>query len=196
MKRILTTISLLIFAAVLFTGCSSTKSAVHEDSSMAAEFKDAPEWVIDGGSIIEETLAAVGSAGIGKAGLNFARTEAMAQARNEMSRIIQVQVNDMVRNFTQQIGVVGDDQTVDKLSAQISSQVAKQSLAGSRQKASWISPSSTLYILVTLDSENVKNYVKESVATSMANEKALWQQFQAKKGFEELNAEIAREFGE
>ncbi|MFO7838069.1 MAG: LPP20 family lipoprotein [Desulfosalsimonadaceae bacterium] len=194
MKQKLAGAAIFLLCAVFVAGCSSTPSGVHGESSMAKEFKDAPDWVTNGGSNTEG-LAGVGSARIGDAGVGFARTEAMAMARAEMARQIQVKVKDLVKNFTKQIGA-GEGQTVDKLSAQVSKQVTRQSISGSRQQASWISPSSTIYTLVTVDPERVQKYIKDSVKTSLRDDEALWQQFQAEKGFEELDKEIRKEFGD
>ena len=45
------------------------------------------------------------------------------------------------------------------------------------------------------ETKEVAKAVKEQVQTSYKNEQALWQQFQAKKANEELDAEIEKEFG-
>jgi len=156
------------------------------------EFANAPKWVLN--PEMEGGLSAVGSAKIGKAGIQFARTEALANARDELARILTVKVKNMVKNFTQQIGV-GDEQTVDKVSVQVSKQVTSTVLQGSRQKDMWISPSGELYVLVVLDPASVKNAIKQATLSSLKNERALWQQFQAKKAYEELDREIEKEFG-
>jgi len=162
---------------------------------MHGEFKDAPDWVRTGGSNYEGGAASVGSAAIGKAGMQFAKSEALSQARSELARQIQVKVKDLVKNFTQQIGVK-DGQTVDKVAVQVSKQVTKQSISGSRQINSWISKNSNLYVLAAIDQEILANNIKDSVRTSYKNERALWQKFQAQKGFEELDEEIKKEFGD
>ena len=172
----------------MIAGCSTTPKAVPDSSELA----DAPSWVLDGGGSIEGGSAAVGSARIGNAGMNFARTEALANARDELARQLSLKVKNMVKNFTQTTGI-GDDETVDKVSSQVSKQVANQTLNGSKQKDTWISPSSNLYVLVVIDSSSLKNAIKNSVKTSFKNEQALWQQFQAKKGHDELDKEIEKE---
>ncbi len=188
----------LIFTIATITSCGKKETPKPQEISKiqnqkwANEFENAPRWVLNPQT--EGVLAAVGSAKIGKAGIQFARTEALANARDELARMISVKVKNMVKNFTQQVGV-GDEQTVDKVSVQVSKQVAYQVLNGSRQKDMWISPSGTLYILVVLDPEIVKEAVKQATLSSFKNEKALWQQFQAKKAYEELDREIQKEFG-
>ena len=159
---------------------------------MANEFANAPKWVLN--PSLEGGISAVGSAKIGKAGMQFARTEAMAHGRDELARITSVKVKNMVKNFTQSTGVA-DAETVDKVSSQVTKQVTNQAISGSKQKETWISPSNDIYVLVVVDASVAKDNVKQAVQTSMKNEQALWQQFQAKKANEELDKEIDKEFG-
>ncbi len=187
MKKLFVLLTVLVFALVFIGGCASTPSTVDE-------YEDAPSWVLDGGASVEEGSAAVGSAKISKAGMNFTRTEALAYARDELAKQLGVKVKNMVKNFTQSTGI-GDDETVDKVSSQVSTQVTNETISGSRQKDIWISPSKDLYVLVYIDSEILKASVKNSVQTSMKNEAALWQQFQAKKAYDDLDKEIEKEFG-
>ena len=197
MKKTLA-VAVIVSASLFLASCGEKKPAQPQqpakvqNQQWANEFANAPRWVLN--PEMEGGLAAVGSAKIGKAGIQFARTEAMANARDELARMLSVKVKNMVKNFTQQIGV-GDEQTVDKVSAQVSKQVTSQVLNGSRQKDMWISPSGELYVLVVLDPASVKQAVKESTLSSFKNERALWQQFQAKKAYEELDREIEKEFG-
>lgn len=188
MKKMVVLTAMLIFALTFLGGCASTKDVMED------EFEDAPSWVLDGGSSVDEGAAAVGSAKISKAGMNFTRTEALAYGRDELAKQLGVKVKNMVKNFTQTTGI-GDDETVDKVSSQVSTQVTKETISGSRQKEMWISPSKDLYVLVFIDNETLKTAVKNSVQTSMKNEAALWQQFQAKKAYDDLDKEIDKEFG-
>jgi len=191
MKRILFSIVTLALASMLFAACQTTDKVANKE--LQGEFANAPKWVFDPG--MEGGLSAVGSAKMSKAGMQFTRTEALAAARDALARQMTVKVKNMVKNFTQATGM-GDDEVVDRVSAQVSRQVSKQTLTGSKQKDMWISPSGELFVLVVLDPASVGEAVKESVKTSYKNEKALWQQFQAKKAQEELDSEIEKEFGE
>lgn len=191
MKRLCVLTTVLVFALAFLGGCASSPSTEPD----AGEFDDAPSWVLDGGSSVEEGTAAVGSAMIGKAGMNFTRTEALSYARDELAKQLGVKVKNMVKNFTQTTGI-GDDETVDKVSKQVSTQLTKETISGSRQKDMWISPSKNLYVLVYIDGQVLKDSVKNSVQTSMKNEAALWQQFQAKKAYDDLDKEIEKEFGD
>lgn len=45
-----------------------------------------------------------------------------------------------------------------------------------------------------VDPKMVKDFIKSQVETSLKNERALWQMYQAKKAHEELEKEIEKEF--
>lgn len=202
MKKVMVALMVLAFGSLFFFGCATTPEepsaeAVSkvESAEYKNEFSNAPSWVMDGGSSMEGGTAAVGSAKIGKAGINFARTEAMANGRNELARQVSVKVKNLVKNFTQTTGI-GDSETVEKVSSEVSKHLSNETLIGSRQKEAWISPSSELYVLVVIDPAAIRHTIKDSVQTSLRNEQALWQMFQAKKAHEELEKEIEKEFGE
>jgi hypothetical protein len=190
MKKILSYLGYLALLITLTSACASSPSKI-DNEQLKDEFANAPGWVLSPN--VEGGLGAVGSAKIGKAGMQFAKTEAMANGRDEIARQMSVKVKNLVKNFTQVIGV-GDAQTVDKVSSQVSKQVTDQVLTGSKQKDTWISPSKELYVMVVVDPSIVKSAIQNSVETSYKNDQALWQQFQAQKGHEELDKEIEKEF--
>ncbi len=73
---------------------------------------------------------------------------------------------------------------------EVSKQVAKVDLEGSKAVNSWTSPSGTLYLLVTLSQGTVNKEVKKAVKSSMKKKEAIWQQAQAKGALEELEEEF------
>ncbi|HHJ63702.1 MAG TPA: hypothetical protein ENJ61_02235 [Aquifex aeolicus] len=190
MKKVLA-FSLVSFAGlVLLTSCGKKKEVTgfEEDPCL----KGAPDWVLNP-QVQGSKIASVGSAKLGKAGFQFARTEALSNARDELARMIEIRVKNMVKNFMQVTGV-GDAETVDRVSTQVSKQVAYQTIRGSRQVALWRSPCGELFVLVSVDPQMVKDFIKTQVETSFKNEQALWQLYQAKKAHEELEREIEKEF--
>lgn len=194
MRKEMLILGVLVVCAVLTISCGTTKKEIRiEEPKLAKEFAHAPKWVLD--PSVEKGLVAVGSAKIGKAGMQFARTEAMANARDELARMLSVKVKNMVKNFAQVTGI-GDDETVDRVSSQVSKQVTSEVLTGSRQKDLWISPNGDVYMLVGIDPTIVKEMVKENVRTSYKNDEALWQLFQAKQSNEELERAVEKEFGQ
>lgn len=195
MKKSLRTIGwvCIAMAVVSFASCGTVSKVDEENVALSEEFEDAPEWVL-GDAEMENGLSAVGAARIGKAGIQFARTEAMAHGRSELAQQLSVKVKTLVNNFAQQVGV-GDGQTLDTFSEQVSKQVTDETISGSRKKDIWISPSSDLYILMVIDPEMVKTSVKNRIITSFRDDEARWQRFQAANGNEKLEAEIEKTFG-
>lgn len=181
-----------VMALSFVTSCGKKKEAAATGFEENPCFKGAPAWVLNP-QVEGSQIAAVGSAKIGKAGIQFARTEALANARDELARMMEVRVKNMVKNFMQVTGV-GDSETVDRVSVQVSKQVAYQTIQGSKQVAIWNSPCNELFVLVGVDPKMVKELVKAQVETSFKNEKALWQLYQSKKAHEELEKEIDKEF--
>lgn len=186
MKKVLLIMAVMAISCVMFIGCAS---APKEQSNL-------PAWVLmppEGG------ISGVGAAQIGPAGMQTARIEAAANARDEIARTLNVRVKNMIKNFTETTGV-GDDQTVDKVFTNVSKQVAKVDLTGSQiKKVHLDQDKNELYVLVAVQPEvvsEVAESMKQAAVTSFKNDKALWQKFQAKKGQEELDKEIEKEFGE
>ncbi len=181
-----------LMALSFVTSCGKKKEQAATGFEGDPCLKGAPSWVLNP-QVEGSKIAAVGSARIGKAGLQFARTEALANARDELARMIEVRVKNMVKNFMQVTGV-GDAETVDRVSVQVSKQVAYQTIRGSKQVALWRSPCNELFVLVGVDPEMVKDFIKTQLETSLKNEQALWQLYQAKKAYQELDKEIEKEF--
>ena len=189
MKRMWTMVVMAACFALVLTGCQGGGAPVQPAG-------DLPAWVLvppEGG------ICAVGSAKVGAAGMGFARTEAAAGARDEIARILNVRVKNMFKNFTETTGV-GDDQTVDKVTTNVSKQLAKVDLSGSVVKKAYLDKANNeLYVLVAVQPEVVKSVadtMRQAAVTSFKNDRALWQKFQAKKGHEELESQIEKEFGE
>lgn len=98
----------------------------------------------------------------------------------------------MVQQYAKVTGVASNE-TVDKVGAVVTSQVTEQTLVGSKVVKSVQGPDGKLWVLMGLDSRAVEELTLGAVKTSMKNDQALWQQFQAKKGQEDLAAEIAKQ---
>ncbi|OQY10829.1 MAG: hypothetical protein B6I28_00115 [Fusobacteriia bacterium 4572_132] len=150
-----------------------------------------PSWVMN--PAVEDGIAAVGSAKMGAAGLSFARTEAMANARDELARQLEIKVNNMFKSYTSSVGVGGQD-GVDKVATNVSKQVASKVLTNSKQIDMWISPEKEVYILVAIKKEDTVAPIKETVNSTMQNDKALWQEFKSQKAQDELDASVNNMF--
>jgi LPP20 lipoprotein len=184
----LTAVSLVLMLAL--AGCGKNVKKI-DNERLEEEYEHAPDWVL--AEYSQEMLSAVGSAHIGKGGIQFARTEALSNARGELARQVSVKVRGLVNTFAQQTGI-GDDQTLDAFSKQVSKLVTDETLAGSREKDTWISPSSDIYVLAVLEPAAVQESVRRQVLSGYQQDSARWQEFKAKNGNEELDAEIDKAF--
>jgi hypothetical protein len=144
---------------------------------------------------VEGSVSEVGVAPKSAAGIQMQRTEALANARDELARKMEILVKNSFQKFQQTTGV-GDAQTVDKVTKDVSKQLAKQTLSGSKQKDLWLNPSTgDLYVLVVIDAKEAAAAAKTAARTSLKNDQALWQMFQSQKAQEELDRDIEKEFG-
>jgi len=190
MKKLLTTTA-LAFSLMGIVGCSNQP----DFEQCKIEGERAPTWVCDGGATMEGGLFAVGSAEKSPLGRSFQRQEATAQARDDLARQIGIKVKNMFKQFQATTGI-GDAQTAEKATQNVSKQVASQTLAGSKVLKVWMSPSNTMYVLVGMpDPKTIQDNVRKAVKTSLHNEQALWQKFLAKKADKELDEAIDKEFG-
>jgi ribosomal protein S20 len=191
MKKVLATTA-LAFSLIGLTGCMGGKPDVNQCS---IDGTNAPSWVCDEGATMEGGLFAVGSAEPSPLGRSFQKTEATAAARDALARQISVKVKNMFKQFQATTGI-GDQQTAEKATQNVSKQVAAQTLAGSKVMKVWISPKGTMYVLVGMpDPKAVQSAVKNAVKTSLKNDNALWQKFLAQKADKELDAAVEKEFG-
>ena len=194
MKKLLVSATLALGLAGLMTGCANNQPKPNVEACQM-DGATAPSWVCDGGATMEGGLFAVGSAERSPLGISFQRTEATAAARDALARQIKVKVKNMFKQFQATTGI-GDAQTADKATQNVSKQVAEATLAGSKVMKVWISPSKTMYVLVGMpDPKAVQQEVKKAVKTSLHNDQALWQKFLAQKADKELDAAVEKEFG-
>ena len=118
------------------------------------------------------------------------RTMALANGRDELARETQVQIQNMLTNWSRATGE-GDAQTYEANFENISRQVANLSLEGSRQLKRWVAPNGDLVLLVGItDTSGLKNGVR----TSLRNEEALWQQFQSQQALDSLDRQLEAAF--
>jgi len=175
------------------TGCTNQPKPQAPKCSIDGS-DNAPHWVCDNGSTMEGGIFAVGSAEPSPLGRNFQVTTATAAARDALAREMSVKVKNMFKKFQATTGV-GKDQTVDQAIQNVSKQLAKVTLTGSKPVQFWTSPKGTLYVLVGMPNKIAEEKVKNAVKTSFKNNKALWQKFLAQKADKNLDKEIAKEFG-
>jgi hypothetical protein len=152
---------------------------------------EAPGWVCDE-PVPGWTVTAPGSAELTNAGLSFQRQMAMTDGRVQLAQQMKVHVTNMIKQFAETTGG-GDAESLDQVNTSVSKQITDQVLSGTRAIRSVTAPNGRLFVLVGLDDKAVEELTKVAIKTSMDNDRALWQKFQAKKAQDELAEEIAKQ---
>ncbi|MCT7360129.1 MAG: hypothetical protein COB09_17740 [Thalassobium sp.] len=181
-----------VATTTLLVACASNQptqapvaSCVFADGSGQA----APEWVC-GAPVDGLDLSAVGYADKSAAGPNFMKQMAATAARVELAQTMKVEVQNMIKQYAETTGT-GDSETVDRVNTSVTKQLTKETLVGSKIFRQMPTPSGGIVVLVGLDADTVNKLAEQAIKTSMNNERALWQKFQAEKSFDELASEIS-----
>lgn len=175
--------------AIILVGCGSkgVQECVFPDSPDV----EAPGWVCDF-PVDGVEVSATGSAEFSGAGHDFMKQMAATSARVQLAQRMRVQVQNMIKQFAETTGAA-DAETVDLVNTSVTKQITDESLVGTKIFRSYSNPTTrSLYVLVGFDETGLEAMTKAALKTSMNNEKALWQKFQAKQGQDELAADIAK----
>lgn len=190
-KKVSGLISIFI-AAFFLSACSGDRNirqaafdCVFPDAPGAA----APGWICDE-PVEGISVSAVGSAQKSAAGQAFMKQMATTAARVELASNMKVHVSNLIKQYVETTGAASTE-TVDMVNSSVSKQITNEDIVGSRLYKSRVSPNGTLYVLVGIDEGIAQQVTEKALRTSMNNERALWQQFKASKGQEELAAAIA-----
>ncbi len=183
MKKIVLSSALLSLLSLTFTGCSSEEPKPVEKpvaiSECTIDRAEAPVWACGIVNGYDDMFTATGTAKMSKAGAGFSRKNAMADGRSNLAQQIETTVKDKVERFARSTGI-GEAETIDTVATQVSKQVANVTMNGSKQLAYWQHPDNNdIYVLMGVTKESVNNSANETVHTSLGNQNALWQQFQA-----------------
>ena len=178
--------------AIGLSACSSTaiKSQVSECTYFGTH-DPAPLWIC-GAPVEGVEVSAVGSAEVSGAGESFIKQMASTDARVQLAQMMQLHVANMIKQYAETTGA-GKDETVDKVNTSVTKQITDQTLIGAKIYKTQAGSNSRFYVLVGLDPASSQKIVEAAIKTSMNNEKALWQEFQASKAQDEMAADIAKQ---
>jgi len=149
----------------------------------------APGWVCDE-PVEGVEVSAVGVAEKSAAGHSFMKNMAATDARVQLAQSMKVHVQNMVKQYAETTGAA-DSETVDKVNTSVTKQITDETLVGTKIFKTRTSPNGTLYVLLGMDPSVAATATENALKTSMNNDRALWQQFKAQKGQDELAASIA-----
>jgi len=190
LNTVLPGISVAVMALVL-TACGSDEvkqaapDCVFPDAPSAA----APGWVCDE-PVDGVAVSAVGVAEKSAAGHSFMKNMAATDARVQLAQSMKVHVQNMVKQYAETTGAA-DTETVDKVNTSVTKQITDETLVGTKIYKTRTSPNGSLYVLLGMDPSMAATATENALKTSMNNDRALWQQFKAQKGQDELAASIA-----
>lgn len=188
---------LFLVAAMAITGCSSTNSN-GSYSGKTVSFNNTkqnqyPDWFLT--PSFEGAVVATGSAKIGPAGLGFAKTQALLQARAELARTMEIKIKNLSKSFINQIGNT-DDATVEMVATDVTKAVTNTTLRGSKQLDMFITPDKEVLVLVGVPTTTVIDDTKNAMNEAIKRERDLYQEFKANMGYKELDEEIEKTFNQ
>jgi len=191
MKRtILKLVSIATIAATFFACTTKIEQEAVPNFQCEQDGQLAPKWTCN--PYLEGSIVALGIAPK-NAGNDYGmqRIEAMAAGRDGLVRQLDITVSNLYKSFT---ATTGKDTSgsYEKATSNVSKQLASESLKGSRGIESWKSDAGTLYILVGLSNNQVKESINNAAKTSLNDENAMFQKFLANQANEELAAELKK----
>jgi ribosomal protein S20 len=192
MTKKIISISAAALLAVTLVGCGGETPKPEEPATFGCKQDGvaAPKWTCI--PMVEGAYAGVGIAEKSGAGMGHMRKVAMMNGRSDLAQQIKVQVKARMKGFTQTTGA-GESETVDKMTQAVDDQMSKVSLARSKAVDFWQSPKTgNIYILMTVPEDYINEKVKSAAKTSLKNDNALWQQFQASKAFDAMDAALEK----
>ena len=158
-----------LLLGLLAAGCGGNRHMAEGYRNPSLE--DAPDWVFQ--PEYEDAVSEVGTAPPSPGGFQFQRTEALANARDEMARKIHLAVEGVVKQRAEQ-NDSGKRRRLQKVVANLSDQTTRLTLAGSMQKDLWIARDGTMFVLVALDREHVADALREAEIYEPEEEKTFW----------------------
>ena len=164
----------MVTVILILSGCSSTKPG--------ASSGDIPSWFLMPPNN-EGFIYGVGQAK--KQNPSLSKQAATARARTEVSQAVNVKVASMLKDFMQQSGV-GENAMATEFTESVTKQVTNNSLQGSNVKEAYVAKDGTMYIMV----EYSTNSLKQAAVNAAKKEEALYNEFKASQGFDELEKSI------
>ncbi len=191
----ITNVLLMSVMAVGLAACGSNPPApakpVVADCVFPGTTEPAPGWICDE-PVEGVEVSAVGTAEASQAGDAFMKQMAATDARVQLAQRMKVQVQNMIKQYAETTGS-GKSETVDRVNTSVTKQITNETLVGTKIFKSRVGPNGKMYVLVGLDPASVQKIAEAAIKTSMNNDQALWQKFQAGKAQDEMAAEIAKQ---
>jgi hypothetical protein len=179
----------LLSGLLLFAGCAAQKPKPTPPPPPPQPAQCIPEWQVNPPSA-EDGVYGAGLAKMQMAALS--KKTADARARDEVVQAIQVKVQTMMKDFMQQSGI-GEQAQALQFSQSVSKQIASHVLYGCKIVKRKVCPDGTWHSLALWpmnQSAELKKEIADQTKSLVKNEYALYNEFKAKNGFEDLQKEL------
>lgn len=194
----------LIAATLILGACTSNQplaqQSINNNGVYAAQpqnmLGNLPTWALN--PYVEGAESAVGMVKVGRSGTANARNKALARARVELANQMEVKVQAMTKDYLNVVGE-GENEIVESAFSQVSKQISRQTLSGSRQVDMFMTNDKELYVLVAVPKDIVKKAVKEGMNNSidqLKSEEKLYQEFKSDQAQKQLDSVMEKEFGQ
>ncbi|MCK4579477.1 MAG: LPP20 family lipoprotein [Candidatus Marinimicrobia bacterium] len=180
MKKTIILASLAI-AALTLAGCAGTKMS---GTTEERESRDMPEWALNPPAA-EGFIYGVGQAE--KQNPSLAKKVAAQRARDEVAAAVKIKVEALVKDFMQESGV-GDRAQALEFTQAVSKGVTEATLTGTMIKEAYLAKDGTYFVLVEYSLDEARRNAIETAR----QEEALYNEFKAEAGFDDLEAELAK----
>jgi hypothetical protein len=152
-----------------------------------AKMNEVPEWYLNPPQA-EDAIYEAGDAA--KQSMGLAKEAADARARDGISRMIEVKVSNMLKNFMQESGL-GEDAEALEFTSSVSKQVSNNVLNGCKIIKREMKPEGSLYHAYSLAEYNLNSLIQETL-NEARKQKALYNEAKANLSFDELEKEVQK----
>ena len=166
--------------SITFWGCSTSDPA--RSGSTEETRSEMPEWFVN--PELSETHF-YGNGMAKKQNPSLGQKAAIARARDDIAAQISVQVENLMKDFMQESGVGENAQSLEFTSS-VSKQVVSKTLQGSVPDKQIYAEDGTWYVRVRYSKADAKDAMLEAAS----REEALFNEFKANQGFEDLEKAI------
>jgi hypothetical protein len=180
-------LGIIIMGCFLIMACATAPEP--RPAGPAEQAQCIPEWEKNPPSA-EDGIYGSGLAKMQMAALS--KKTADQRARDEVVMAIRVKVQTMMKDFMQQSGI-GEGAQALQFSESVSKAIASHVLYGCKIVKREVCPDGTWHSLALWPIENaeaLKKQIDDQTKKLVKNEQALYNEFKAKQGFDELQKEI------
>jgi hypothetical protein len=185
-KRILM-LSFVIVGLILVMACATPQGP--KPAPSVEETQCIPDWTVNPPSA-EDGVYGSGLAKMNQAAMS--KTSADQRARQEVVMAIEVKVQAMVKDFMQQSGI-GDAAQSLQFAQSVGKGISSRVLQGCQIVKRKVCPDGTWHSLALWpigNANELKQEINNQAKKQIKNEYALYNEFKAKNGFEELQKEL------